>query len=296
MASTKFRIQDFELWGGLYGEEDVIDRAEDFSITHAGVAYEQTPRARRLKYVPTFLRSKGIEGPVKRSLVAGNARPSGDVYEPLKDPWSIRVLELYGGEFGDELRGALHECSVEFDVYTNTLQPADDDNPGAADFVVSLQGGGSPVWYSALSYVWGNTGGNDHCHVVCNGHLLSTTPNLDCALRYLRLPNSSAMLWIDQICINQSDLEEKSRQVTLMQYVYRNARNTIAWIGEESTESRGAIETLRLVNTHLHTPNTSGDFRSAEDLSRMSLPEPSSARWRELRELFSKPCKSFFDP
>ena len=290
---SKTGFQDFELWGGMYGEESVLNRAEDFSITRAGVAYNNTQKTDRLQYLPSFLQTKGVKGAVRQCLQTGNVT-SNNIYEQLSDPWSVRVLELYAGEFTDKLCGALHECSVEFDQYTATLQPTGEELLGYADFVISMLEGPCPVWYTALSYAWGRRGDNDNCGLFCHGHLLPTTPNLDGALRHLRLRDSSVMLWIDQICINQSDHKEKSHQVTLMQHIYHSARNTIAWLGVGSDGSRDAIDTIRLVNATLHAPNDSGTFRSAKDLARMMLPAAESQRWREVRELLSRPCKPSF--
>lgn len=37
--------------------------------------------------------------------------------------------------------------------------------------------------------------------------------------------------WVDQICINQEDIKERSHQVKLMCRIYRNAQSTIVWLG-----------------------------------------------------------------
>lgn len=38
--------------------------------------------------------------------------------------------------------------------------------------------------------------------------------------------------WIDAICINQKDKMEKSKQVRLMESIYRSANRVIVWLGE----------------------------------------------------------------
>ena len=40
-------------------------------------------------------------------------------------------------------------------------------------------------------------------------------------------------LWIDSISINQKDVTERSRQVSLMGDIYQNSANTIIWLGKE---------------------------------------------------------------
>ena len=66
--------------------------------------------------------------------------------------------------------------------------------------------------------------------------LLQVTQNLYVALRHIRpdlLSNveDGALLWIDAICINQTDEDEKSWQVQQMLYIYRNALNPLVWLG-----------------------------------------------------------------
>ena len=38
-------------------------------------------------------------------------------------------------------------------------------------------------------------------------------------------------LWIDAICINQSDPQERARQVSIMDEIYARCRSVIAWLG-----------------------------------------------------------------
>lgn len=47
------------------------------------------------------------------------------------------------------------------------------------------------------------------CSITIDGRPLRITQSLDTAIRHLRHDGHSVMIWIDQICINQNDLEEK---------------------------------------------------------------------------------------
>lgn len=62
--------------------------------------------------------------------------------------------------------------------------------------------------YEALSYVWGPTSPAER--MVLDGKEINITPNLASALRQLRWPSSKRLLWVDALCINQGDLEEKA--------------------------------------------------------------------------------------
>jgi Heterokaryon incompatibility protein (HET) len=86
-----------------------------------------------------------------------------------------------------------------------------------------------PHSYEALSYVWGFLSSSESLR--CDGKSISITPNLRDALRKLRLVDRHRALWVDQICINQSDKDEKSSQVALMDRIYRMAEQVIAWLG-----------------------------------------------------------------
>jgi hypothetical protein len=58
------------------------------------------------------------------------------------------------------------------------------------------------------------------------------TPNLERALRYLRLEKQHRTLWIDALCINQQDDAEKRVQIQRMDFLYANASAVCIWHGD----------------------------------------------------------------
>jgi hypothetical protein len=96
------------------------------------------------------------------------------------------------------------------------------------------------VSYEALSYCWGDP--LVKTTVRCNGESLLVTTNLKSALLYLRHKTEERLLWIDALCINQEDIQERSQQVSIMRDIYRNASRTIVWLGEEAQNSGLGIE------------------------------------------------------
>jgi hypothetical protein len=83
-----------------------------------------------------------------------------------------------------------------------------------------------------------------HVHVLAKDHsegILSISQNLDLALRHLRHRSISRLMWIDALCINQADSDEKSIQVTLMGLIYSQADSVIAWLGPEEHDSQIAL-------------------------------------------------------
>lgn len=76
--------------------------------------------------------------------------------------------------------------------------------------------------YSALSYCWGDP--TITTPITLNGQPYPVTTNLEQALRYIRLEHECRPLWIDALCINQSDLSERSHQVRRMREIYLEGR------------------------------------------------------------------------
>ncbi|KAH7324263.1 heterokaryon incompatibility protein-domain-containing protein [Stachybotrys elegans] len=85
--------------------------------------------------------------------------------------------------------------------------------------------------FLALSYVWGSE--NNRSTIQVDGFSLPITQNLLSALKHIQDSTEPVTLWIDAICINQSDKEEKSWQVQNMKQIYKKARGTIVWLGED---------------------------------------------------------------
>ncbi|KAL2675554.1 hypothetical protein Neosp_011741 [[Neocosmospora] mangrovei] len=89
--------------------------------------------------------------------------------------------------------------------------------------------------YFALSYVWGEK--RDPEKIVLQGQGKEVTPNLASALSRIRGGNLGGTslpvryLWVDAICINQEDNEERSQQVQFMQRIFKCAQVVYAWVG-----------------------------------------------------------------
>ncbi|KAK7225101.1 hypothetical protein V2G26_013104 [Clonostachys chloroleuca] len=89
--------------------------------------------------------------------------------------------------------------------------------------------------FNALSYVWGDPRVTKA--ILVNGHRILVTINLVSALEYapyhLRKSKhaTSKKLWVDAICINQEDIAEKSRQVSLMKHIYSQSDIVLCWLG-----------------------------------------------------------------
>jgi hypothetical protein len=83
--------------------------------------------------------------------------------------------------------------------------------------------------YDALSYTWGPTIGKKS--ITVNGKKMDVTKNLYEALLSIRLPRETRTVWADQVCIDQSNTEEKNSQVPLMTFIYSRASDVLIWLG-----------------------------------------------------------------
>ena len=81
-------------------------------------------------------------------------------------------------------------------------------------------------------------------------------PNLSDALRHLRDYSTQSLqqtkrrtqttvLWIDYICINQNDKEERNAQVKMMAEIYQRADAVFVWLGREGEDSNIAMDFIQ---------------------------------------------------
>ncbi|KAF4996562.1 hypothetical protein FGRMN_4446 [Fusarium graminum] len=156
-------------------------------------------------------------------------------------PWSVEETE----------RGNL----ILFNVATGETHPIE----VPADPSTSANHQDFQPRYEALSYVWGAAQISEYAQVEAEGFQniaqtptkLGIRPNLASALRHLRYPDDTRVLWIDAICINQDDILERNEQVKRMTNIYTFAHQVVAWLGEESDDSKHAIATLQHVSQQL---------------------------------------------
>jgi hypothetical protein len=80
--------------------------------------------------------------------------------------------------------------------------------------------------YMGVSYVWGSL--NPQKLVCCNRKQLCISTNCESALSAIFQYHIEAetWLWIDQICIDQQNMVEKSQQISMMPDIYGRAQVT----------------------------------------------------------------------
>ena len=134
-------------------------------------------------------------------------------YRSLESPSEIRVVSLRRGSGTD-----LIECVL--------LHTEIHDQP-----------------YQALSYEWGLPSDDDPI-ILMDSFPVRIRTNLHEALKMIRLPDGDVWMWIDALCINQEDPQERGHQVSMMDGIYSSAEIVIVWLGEARDGSDFAMETF----------------------------------------------------
>lgn len=111
--------------------------------------------------------------------------------------------------------------------------------------------------YDAVSYTWATETGDDEKtqQIFIDGSVLGVTKNCEGALRRLRQSHTYRRIWIDAICINQSNSRERNHQVGLMDSIYREAMRVHVCI-ELSGTSVEAVMRWLATNEACDAPST----------------------------------------
>ncbi|KAI8635167.1 heterokaryon incompatibility protein-domain-containing protein [Xylariaceae sp. FL1651] len=172
----------------------------------------------------------------------------------------IRLLELYSGDFNDDIN-----CSIRHATLASTLE------------------------YTALSYTWGDP--KIRKAISVDGQVLEVTVNLFDALRHLRDPQGTQTLWVDAVCINQGDLDERSKQVLRMRDIYTFAKTVEVWLGLTGDTDCAAMELVKSLGATVPDPeeplaNGFSEYGQAF-LDIFECAEPKEVR--ALSQLFKRP-------
>ncbi|GME26527.1 hypothetical protein FGG08_000159 [Neofusicoccum parvum] len=177
-----------------------------------------------------------------------------------KDFPSTRFLYLHPGQAGDPIR-----CSLK---------------TGLVD--------GKTV-YKALSYHWAGQDADDPIFIGASAIFIGET--LKAFLSAVRHEQDDCILWIDALCINQANDQEKAYQVAAMSNIYRSAESVIVWLGEASPDSRLAFDLLERLADLWPKRQPAPEPTSYPDLSSSiaRMKPPSNVEWAALGNLWARP-------
>jgi hypothetical protein len=177
----------------------------------------------------------------------------------------IRLLRLYAGA----IETPTVTCQIFEAEFVEEIEP-----PVLVDPDGNLTN--AIIEYEALSWRWSDETHSPYAIILIGNDgekrkkIVSKTLGL--SMKYLRR-EEDRILWIDAICINQSDMKERSSQVSMMSHIYTRAKQVCIWLGEDDPTSRKAIELIREVDR----------FDIFEHLERLRDPKYTQ-KWRAFLE------------
>ncbi len=107
--------------------------------------------------------------------------------------------------------------------------------------------------YCALSYTWGAPYRDlspewdqpSATHTIhLNGFEFQVRWNLHAAMTSLS-KHTAEMMWIDALCIDQSNISERNQQVQMMGSIYKKSKTTFIWLGPNSDHFSSAWSTIK---------------------------------------------------
>ena len=160
-------------------------------------------------------------------------------YKPIAYHEDIRILKILHGKEGSNLECMLFPSSLQSTKSTSTS---------------------NCHRYCALSYWWGedlpthpvemydDTGVRDGLQTMTpfnSSGKFYIRDNLAAALKQFRKETEDINVWVDALCINQTDVEEKTAQVARMDVIYSEATYVCAWLGAGKPESKETFDFLK---------------------------------------------------
>ncbi|KAG5772700.1 hypothetical protein H9Q72_001200 [Fusarium xylarioides] len=145
--------------------------------------------------------------------------------------------------------------------------------------------------YLALSYCAGNA--HNTKPIIVNGAKCNVFANLHHALKTVRhywethTYHRDLFLWVDQICINQANLIERSDQVGFMRSIYESAKETLICLSVADTRGDGMRWLVQLEESYVNR-SIVGETSSSEDRDDLRYPFSTHQFRTEMEECLSQ--------
>lgn len=182
-------------------------------------------------------------------------------YKPLDVARETRLLTLKLGDYDDPLIGSLSHVALSeqpsYEALSYVWKSSSNKSPPDPDLDVTVGVLGKHIRkleklrfgdlkkhddYIDLYFAAG--GLRDPGQITCDGLHMPIGGELQSALRRLRLLDRPRVLWIDALCIDQNNLEERAKHVQQMARIYAGAEKVLVWLGEPWGVDSRAFEVI----------------------------------------------------
>jgi hypothetical protein len=204
--------------------------------------------------IEKFLLSKRISAHKPKVKVVqkkrlAEAEPTVFTYDAL-DPDSnqIRLLRILPPKLNSRERRRENSQEVCCEIFHANL----DEHPS----------------YKALSYTRGDEY-DPRYPIYINGRQFEVRENLFHALHRFRSDGVALVIWIDAICINQINYQERNYQVAKMTMIYEQATEVVAWLGPSYDDSDLAFRFMQELYEHRTSAEWIAERFSKPDIRQM---------------------------
>ncbi|KAF9769178.1 hypothetical protein IL306_013423, partial [Fusarium sp. DS 682] len=171
------------------------------------------------------------------------------------------------------------------------LQHVDDDSKplGGSLKVADIDDRSLDNSFWAISYAWGN-GPEGLSTFTTEKGTIRITESLASCLICLRRKRVDAYIWVDALCINQQDNDEKSIQVRRLGSLYNKAARVIVWLGNDGgmDEPSPEIEWMAQVHRPLCLPGNRCRTGRGVTIAHLAPPDPADERWGGVNKLLQR--------
>ena len=120
-----------------------------------------------------------------------------------------------------------------------------DDDPIRAELRLARLNSTSSPRYETISYCWGDP--RKTAPIRLNNRKVAVPASSAAAIRAVRLPDLTRIVWIDALCINQEDFNERSVQVAMMADIYSRSQRNLVYLGEADSNTERAVKSISLI-------------------------------------------------
>lgn len=152
-------------------------------------------------------------------------------------------------------------------------------SPEAPALIPALGDFGMPESYEALSWSWGKDEWNKRIEIDRDGvrHYFIVPETLIHAFSALRRKRRERTLWVDAICIDQNNDDEKSQQVPMMSEIYGGAKSVCVWLGQGDDDSKMAFDFIK------------NEILKLEDFDKLCDNPTAAPKWNAMFSLMKRP-------
>ncbi len=137
----------------------------------------------------------------------------------------------------------------------------------------------------------------DEALIICNNYPVGVRQNLKSAVQHLRV-DKPRTLWLDRLCIDQENQEEKSWQVSMMGDIFSFASRVLLWLGQPAANDYLPIDLVKCFCERMFDPARYPNGYKMDELEKLTnqdlldnfdIPMPDAEVWQMMDRILANP-------